>query len=145
MFEMSYPAEITQHREGKDWVVKFPDLKGTNTGADTLDGALDEAADCLGSYLAMLIANRKPIPDPSHVKGKQRLIAVPLWIAPKVALYRALQEQGVSNSELARRLGVRETIVRRMLDPDHATKSTRLEGAPRAVGTRLLLTIDDAA
>jgi antitoxin HicB len=145
MFEMSYPAEITQHREGKDWVVKFPDLKGSNTGADTLDGALDEASDCLGSYLAMLIANRKPIPDPSRVKGKQRLIAVPLWIAPKVALYRALQEQGVSNSELARRLGVRETIVRRMLDPDHATKSARLEAALRSVGKRLLVAIDDAA
>lgn len=145
MFEMSYPAEITQHREGKDWVVKFPDLRGTNTGADTIDGALDEAADCLGSYLAMLIANRKPIPDPSAAKGKQRSIAVPLWIAPKVALYRALQEQGISNSELARRLGVRETIVRRMLDPDHATKSSRLEGALRAVGKRLLVAIDDAA
>src|SRR3984957_7318078 len=129
MFETSYPAEIAQHCEGKDWVVKFPDLKGTNTGADTLDGALDEAADCLGSYLAMLIANRKPIPEPSAAKGKQRLIAVPLWIAPKVALYRALQEQGISNSELARRLGVRETIVRRMLDPDHATKTSRLESA----------------
>ena len=145
MFEMSYPAEITQHREGKDWVARFPDLKGTNTGADTLDGALDEAADRLGSYLAMLIANRKPIPEPSVAQGKQRLIAVPLWIAPKVALYRALQEQGISNSELARRLGVRETIVRRMLDPDHATKSARLEGALRAVGKRLLVAIDDAA
>jgi antitoxin HicB len=93
----------------------------------------------------MLIANRKPIPEPSAAKGKQRLIAVPLWIAPKVALYRALQEQGISNSELARRLGVRETIVRRMLDPDHATKSARLEGALRAVGKRLLVAIDDAA
>ena len=33
----------------------------------------------------------------------------------------------------------------RMLDPDHATKSARLEGALRAVGKRLLLAIDDAA
>src|ERR1035438_7676776 len=108
MFEMRYPAEIAQHREGKDWVVRFPDLEGTNTGAQTLEGALDEAADCLGSYLAMLIASRKPIPAPSAAKPKQRLIAVPLWIAPKLALYRAMQEKKVSNSELARRLGVRE-------------------------------------
>ncbi len=145
MFEMRYPAEITQHREGKDWVVKFPDLKGTNTGADTLDEAMNEAGDCLGSYLAMLMAGHKPIPEPSAAKGKQRLIAVPLWIAPKLALYLALRDQGISNSELARRLGVRETIVRRMLDPDHATKSARLEAALRAVGKRLLVAIDDAA
>jgi hypothetical protein len=83
--------------------------------------------------------------DPSAAKGKQRLIAVPLWIAPKSALYRAQQEQGVSNSELARRLGVRETIVGRMLDPDRATKTARLEGALRAVGERLLVAIHDAA
>ena len=69
MFEMRYPAEISQQREGKDWVVKFPDLQGTNTGADTLDDAIGEAADCLGSYLAMLIANREPIPEPSAPKG----------------------------------------------------------------------------
>jgi antitoxin HicB len=93
----------------------------------------------------MLVAHRKAIPEPSAPKGKQRLISVPLWIAPKVALYRALQEQGISNSELARRMGVSETIVRRMLDPDHATKSARLEEALRAVGKRLLVAIDDAA
>jgi len=147
MFEMRYPAEITQHPEGKDWVVKFPDLQGTNTGADTLNEAISEASDCLGSYLAMLVAHRKAIPEPSAPKGKQRLISVPLWIAPKIALYRTLQEQGISNSnsELARRMGVSETIVRRMLDPDHATKSARLEEALRAVGKRLLVAIDDAA
>ena len=65
------------------------------------------------------------------------MIPVPLWIAPRIALYRALQEQGISNSGLARRLGVRETIVRRMLDPDHATKSARLEEALRALGKPL--------
>jgi antitoxin HicB len=145
MFEMRYPAVITQHREGKDWVVKFPDLKGSNTGADTLEGAIGEAADCLGSYLAMLIVKRQPVPEPSAAKGNQQLIPVPLWIAPKVALYRAMQQQGISNSELARRLGVGETIVRRMLDPDQGTKLARLEAALRAVGKRLLVAVDDAA
>ncbi len=93
----------------------------------------------------MLTAHRKAIPEPSAAKGTQRLISVPLWIAPKLALYRALQEQAISNSELARRLGASETIVRRMLDPDHATKAVRLEEALRAVGKRLLVAIDDAA
>jgi antitoxin HicB len=145
MFEMRYPAQIAQDPEGKDWVVTFPDLRGSNTGSDTLEGALAEAADCLGSYLAMLMADRRPIPEPSPVKRKQHLISVPLWLAPKLALYRALQDQGISNSELARRLGLRETVVRRMLDPDHATKSARLEIALRMVGKRLLIAIDDAA
>jgi antitoxin HicB len=144
MFEMRYPAQITQS-PAKDWVVKFPDLKGTNTGGDTLEIAIDEAADCLGSYLAALLANRKPVPEPSTPKRGQRLISVPLWIAPKLALYRAMTAQNISNTDLARRIGVTETVVRRMLDPDHATKSARLEAALRSVGMRLLVAIDDAA
>jgi hypothetical protein len=46
-----------------------------------------------------------------------------LWIAGKLALYLTMIEQGVTNSELARRIGVRETVVRRMLDPDLAEEA----------------------
>jgi antitoxin HicB len=144
MFDLRYPADVKQDPVGKDWVVRFPDLKGTNTGAGTLDDALREGADCLGSYLARLLAEREPVPAPSAPLGKQRLISVPLWIAPKIALYRAMREQGVSNSELARRLKVGEAVIRRMLDPDHATKATRLEAALLAVGKRLYVAVDDA-
>jgi hypothetical protein len=38
---------------------------------------------------------------------------------------------------------VRETIVRRMLDPDTATKTTRIEKALSLVGKRLLITVED--
>ena len=85
---MRYPANIRQDPEGKDWVVKFPDLKGTNTGGDSLSEALTEGADCLGSYLAKLLADRKAIPAPSATKRGQRLISVPFWIAPKIARIR---------------------------------------------------------
>jgi len=42
---------------------------------------------------------------------------VPLYLAPKLALYLAMREHGTRNTELAKRLGVSETVVRRMLDP----------------------------
>jgi len=145
MFDLRYPADVKQDPVGKDWVVRFPDLKGANTGARSFDEALREAADCLGSYLAGLLADREPVPEPSAPRGKQRLISVPLWIAPKIALYQAMRERDVSNSELARRLKVGETVVRRMLDPDHATKAPRLEAALLAVGKRLYIAVDDAA
>ena len=145
MFDLRYPVNVRQDPEGKDWVARFPDLKGTNTGGDSLDDAMREAADCLGSHLARLLAERLPIPVPSAATRNQRLVSVPLWIAPKIALYQAMREQGVSNSELARRLKVGETVVRRMLDPHHATRATRLEAALLAVGKRLYLAVDNAA
>ena len=58
MFDLRYPAAVKQDAEGKGWVVRFPDLKGTNTGAASIDEALGEAADCLGSHLAKLLADR---------------------------------------------------------------------------------------
>lgn len=73
------------------------------------------------------------------------MVAVPLWIAPKLALYWRMQDMKVSNSELARRLGVRETVVRRMLDPDHATKSEKLQAALEALGQTVVMVVDDAA
>ena len=145
MFDLRYPADVRQDPEGKDWVVRFPDLKGANTGGFSLDEALREAPDCLGSYLARLLTQRKPVPEPSATRKKQHLIPVPFWVAPKIALYQAMREQAISNSELARRLNVGETVVRRMLDPDHATKATRIEAALLAVGKRLFVAVDDAA
>jgi len=139
MLEMRYPAVIRQDPKGKDFVVTFPDLDGAITGASTLDEAIDEASDCLASWLAFAIKNHEAVPEPSEPKDSQYTISVPLWIGPKVALYRAVTEQGISNSELARRLGVTETVIRRMLDPDRATKSMKLEAALRSVGRHLYL------
>jgi antitoxin HicB len=138
-YPMRYPAVIREDSKGKDYVVKFPDLKGAVTGGATMDEAIEEASDCLASWLAFGLAERRPVPAPSAPKRGQFQIAVPLWIAPKVALYTAMEAQKISNSELARRLGVTETVIRRMLDPDRATKTAKIEPALKAVGRKLYL------
>ena len=69
--------------------------------------------------------------------------AYPATFRPDANL--TMTEQGISNCELARRLGVRETVVRRMLDPDHHTKSEKLQTALEALGKRIVVAIDDAA
>jgi antitoxin HicB len=141
--EMRYPAIF--HRESADeWVVRFPGLEGALTGARTLEQAETEAVDCLGSWLASALAEKREIPSPATAKRGQRMVSVPLWIAPKVALYRIMVNSGINNSELARRLGVRETVVRRMLDPDHATKLGNIERALLAAGAHMFLALDAA-
>jgi antitoxin HicB len=134
-------------RRGADGrsVVAFPDLPKALTDGRDMAEAVEEAIDCLGSVLAFRIADRSEIPAPSRLKRGQRLVPVPLWIAGKLALYVTMIEQSISNSELARRLGVRETVVRRMLDPDHDTRSEKIQAALEALGKRLVVAIDDAA
>ena len=106
---------------------------------------MEEAIDCLGSAIAFAMVYKEEIPRPSAPKRGQRMVAVPLWIAPKLALYWRMRELGMSNSELARKLGVRETIVRRMLNPDHATKPEKIQAALETLGKRFLVVVEDAA
>jgi antitoxin HicB len=73
------------------------------------------------------------------------MVPVPLWIAPKLALYWRMRELGINNSVLARKLGVTEAVVRRMLDPDHATKTAKLEAALETLGQKVVLAVDDIA
>ena len=107
--------------------------------------AVEEAIDCLGSTIAFRIAERAAIPAASRPRRGQRMIPVPLWIAGRLALYLTMVEQSVTNSEPACRLGVRETVVRRMLDPDHDTRSEKIQAALEALGKRIVVAIDDAA
>jgi antitoxin HicB len=144
MHSFSYPATFRRDSGGRV-VVGFPDLPEGHTDGRDVQEAVEEAIDCLGSALAFRIAEKSAIPSSSRLKRGQRLVPVPLWIAGKLALYVTMTERGVNNSELARRLGVRETIVRRMLDPDHDTKSEKIQAALEALGKRIVVAVDDAA
>jgi antitoxin HicB len=144
MFAFAYPATFRPD-ENRRPVVAFPDFPACHTDGKDLREATEEAIDCLGSMLASRIAERETIPSPSPLKRGQRLVPVPLWIAGKLALYLAMKERGINNSALARRLGVRETVVRRMLDPEHETKSEKLQAALDALGKRIVMAVEDAA
>lgn len=144
MFSFAYPATFRADENGRP-VVSFPDFPRAHTDGKDLEEAFEEAIDCLGSAIAFRMAEKLEIPPPSPLKRGRRLVPVPLWMAGKLALYLAMRERGINNSELARRLGVRETVVRRMLDPDHDTRSEKLQAALGALGKRIVVTVEDAA
>jgi antitoxin HicB len=144
MFSIAYPATFRADENGRP-VVNFPDFPRAHTDGKNMQEAFDEATDCLGSVIASRIAEKLEMPEPSPVKRGQKLVPVPLWVAGKLALYLTMREQKITNSELARRLGVRETVVRRMLDPDHATKAEKLQAALSVLGKRIVVALEDAA
>ena len=144
MFAFAYPATFRPDEDGRP-VVSFPDFPHAHTDGKDSQEAMEEAIDCLGSVLAQYISERRQIPPPSRTKRGQRMVSVPFRITGKLALYLSMREQGISNSELARRIGVSETVVRRMLDPDHDTKSEKLQAALEALGKRIVVTVEDAA
>lgn len=145
MFTATYPAVFLPEENGKGFHVRFPDLPEALTGGSDLEDTLEQAADCLAEAIAGRIARRDEIPVPSKLKRGQHAVSVPLYLAPKLALYLAMHEGGMPNTELARRLGVSETIVRRMLDPKHNTKPERIQAALLVLGKRIVVTFEDAA
>jgi antitoxin HicB len=144
MSAFTYPAKFTAGSDGRV-LVEFVDLPRVATDGKDDREATEEAMDALGSDLSIRLSRREDIPAPSAPKRGQRMVPVPLWLAPKLALYVAMREQQVNNSELARRLGVHERVVRRMLDPEHATKAEKIQAALAAMGKQMTVEVRDAA
>jgi len=145
MFIATYPASIRPEENGRGFFVRFVDLPEALTGGDDMDDSLTQAADCLAEALAGRIRRGDSIPAPSRLKRGQHPIGVPLYLAPKLALYLAVREHGLRNVELAKRLGVSETVVRRMLDPKHNTKPAKIQAALNTLGKRIVVSFEDAA
>jgi antitoxin HicB len=144
MFAFAYPVKLTVGSDGRT-LVEFVDLPRVATDGKDRREAFEEAMDALGSDLSIRLTRREEIPVPSTAKRGHRLVPVPLWLAPKLALYLAMRDQQVNNSELARRLGVHERVVRRMLDPRHATKTERIQAALTILGKQMTVEVRDAA
>ena len=144
MLTLAYPAHFRRDEDGRP-VVSFPDFPTAHTdGADAKE-AMEEAIDCLGSVIAFAIKDRVGVPKPSVAKRGQKLVPVPLWIVGKLALYWAIRDVAISQSELARRLHIRETEVRRMLDPNHETRQEKIQAALEILGKRVVMAYHDAA
>ena len=138
----SYPIDLHKEREG-GFSVTFPDFDEAFTDGETFAEAVAEAADCLEEALAGRIVRREDIPVPSPVKGRPAVVPGAV-LAAKTALYEALREQRLSNSAFAAAMGIQESEIRRMLDPRHATKISRLEEALAQFGKRLVITVQAA-
>ena len=141
MQQFTYPVILTADKKDGGFVVTCRDVPEVVTQGETIDDALDEAQGALEAAIEMRIEDGLTIPPPSVAKKREHLVSLPVGTAMKAALYAAMAEQGVSKSELARRMQLHEKEARRMLDPRHATKVPSLERALRVLGRRVDLVV----
>lgn len=138
-----YPAILRPEKRGA-FTVTFPDFPEAITSGRNRANALKEAIECLQEAIAGRMIWDEDVPVASPLKRGQFGIPVSLSLAPKLGLYLAMREGEVTNSDLARRMGVTEMIVRRMLNPAHSTRPERLQGALEVLGKKILIAIEDA-
>jgi len=139
--QFTYPARLQKDKAGF-FLVTFPDFPEAATDGETMEESLHNAADALEEAIAGRINRGDTVPRPGPVKTRQRRVPVPAQIAVKAALYMAVKDAGIKNTELARRLGADEKEVRRLLDPHHRSKLPRLEAALEALGKKLVIGIE---
>lgn len=133
----SYPIEIIAGSEQEGYTLQFPDMTCGITDGDTLEEALANAVDCLDAVIEIYIDTKKePLPTPSPANGRHIIIPSP-QLAMKAALHNEMIAQGISKSEMARRLNIAPPNFERVMNLRHKTKFETLYNAFAALGKRL--------
>jgi antitoxin HicB len=140
--QFQYPYEV--ERDGTALLVHFPDVPGALTQVDPGENFEDAVRDCLVAALGGYVQHRLAVPHPTAAKGRST-IALGIMMSAKLALASAMAEAGMTNVELANRLGVTEKVVRRLLDLDHVSRVNRLEQALALLDQRLELSVHPVA
>ena len=133
-----YAVRLAAAAEG-GFVVTCRDLPELVTQGESTADALAEAADAMDEVFAAYIQSKRDFPTPTKARRGEHVVAPPAETVAKSALYVAMRKARVSNVQLAKRLGVDEKEVRRMLDPHYASKLPRLAQAIAVLGKRLVI------
>lgn len=140
---------------GRNWSAGAVDFAAV-TAADTREELLRLASEQVALHILEheVEGSAKPPPtqpdelDLIHLEGRERGCEV-VYVEPAelsefgVAIYRAMVEEGLSESELARRMGVSHTIANRISDPLYfGHTSNTLRKAAKALGREIVVRLE---
>ncbi len=135
----SFPVTLTTDEVDGGYTVTFRDLPEAITQGENIEDALFEAVDCLEEAIANRIIRRLSIPVPSQPAKNEYLVTIPLQTSLKAAIWLAMQEKNLNQTEFAKTLDVNEKEVRRILDPSQNSKLETLERSIMTLGKRPVL------
>jgi DNA-binding XRE family transcriptional regulator/predicted RNase H-like HicB family nuclease len=140
---MRYAAVVT--REGKNTLAAVPDASGCQTFAEPGESIQERIAEALQGWLeAELIAGRTP-PVPRHRLPKGGIwVEVPPLLAVRIALKQARAAAGLTQAQLAKRVGVSQPTIAALEHPDSNPTIETLEKVARALGASLQVSIEPA-
>lgn len=135
---LTYCYTLTPDTNGTN-LIQYPDLPEGASVSESEHDLAANAAQGLEAVLQLYIDGRRPIPLPEAVgDGGVTLGAL---ATAKVFLSNEMVRQGVRKTELARRLGIHNPQVDRLLDLTHSSKLETVEAAFRELGRRLDISV----
>ena len=132
---MRYPFDIK--RDGKYFLVTFPDIPEAITQGRSLTEARKAARDVLESALDFYCEELLTVPSPSRIKATQEFVELPASLTAKVLLLNEMVRQRVRPAELARRLQTTPQEVNRLTNLHHTSKIDRVAEALKVLGKTL--------
>jgi antitoxin HicB len=138
---MDYPVTLERDDNGTV-LVSFTDFPEAHTFGENNEDALARAVDALATVIDAYIKDRRDIPRPSATVVRHR-VAMPALVEAKVRLYETMRAKKIRKSELARRLAWHLPQVDRLLEMTHGSKLEQLESAFRAMGKRLVVSVEE--
>lgn len=137
--EFRYPVDLIQ--DGSQVIAKVIDVPAAVTFGDDVEHALHEAEDALAVAISGYVDRREAIPLPSQASQGQACVLLHPLTAAKATLHNAMLAAGETNESLARKLGVTEAVVGRLLDLDHRSHIDQVEQALELLGFRLVVSV----
>jgi antitoxin HicB len=141
---ISYQALFTPEDEW--FIITFPDFGwGVSNGKGEED-SLSMARDLLLTLVRGEILEGRALPVARKYRGRAyRTITLSALDSAKIELYQAIRASGLSKGKLATRLGISEAELNRLLDLRYKSRFNQIEAAFRALGKRVVVTVEDAA
>jgi antitoxin HicB len=138
---LRYAVELIPDDNGT-LLVRVPDLPEAITFGEDREEALARAVDAIESALMGAMAARQTIAEPMACGADT--ITLPALASAKVALYRAMQAEGVGKAALAKLLDVALPQIDRLLDLRHQSRLDALERAFAVLGRSMTIVVEAA-
>ncbi len=123
---ITYPALFEYDEEEKVYNVRFPDLPGCLTYGETIDEATSMAKEALTGYLQSVDARKMRLPDPSKLKGDEVIYIEPETpVAFAIWLRKQREALGLSQSDVAKKLGIKYQTYQRIESPSKTNPTLR--------------------
>jgi Predicted transcriptional regulator with C-terminal CBS domains len=146
---MQYHGIVTH--EGKQTLVEFPDAPGAQTFADPGEDIYELAKDALEGWIEAHLAHGEAPSVPSkrrpHAPKGGEVIEVPISpaLGVRLALRWARQDLGLSQADLAARVGVSRQQISALESPDANIRLDTLEKVASAMGMYVSVDLRPAA
>ncbi len=137
---LKYTIQITRDTTG--FMATCPDMPKFVTAGESEEEIIALAPEAFEMAVECYMDENIPVPLPSgQVAENDHAIILPATLSAKVELYNTLLASHVSKSELARRMGIPNQNIKKLLSPSTKSRLDTMESAFAALGKRLDISV----